>query len=69
MPALEFLEVASKTGFGRFEPGTGKKLGEALATEKFESLGGGGVQEGAWESVRMRKVAGIVRVLLHLCLW
>ena len=42
MPALEFLEVASKTGFGRFEPGTGKKLGEALATEKFESLGGGG---------------------------
>jgi len=38
VPFLALLELATKTDLGRFEPGTGKKLGEELAAGKFERL-------------------------------
>jgi len=60
VPILAILAIASKTDIGRIEPGAGKKLGEALAGEKFERLRR--YKKAAWERESVRKVADLDRI-------
>ena len=67
VPVLVVVELAARTDLGKFEPGTGKKLGEVLAGEKFERLSR--YKKAVWERESVKKVVDLVRIFdfLFLC--
>ena len=67
VPLLGILELVARTDLGKFEPGTGKKLGEVLAGEKFERLRR--YKRAVWERESVKKVVDLVRIFdcLFLC--
>ena len=66
-PLLVVVELAARTDLGKFEPGTGKKLGEVLAGEKFERFRR--YKKALWERESVKKVVDLVRIFdfLFLC--
>ena len=67
VPLLATIEVAARTDLGKFEPGSGKKLGDVLAGEKFERLRR--YKRAVWERESVKKVVDLVRIFdcLFLC--
>ena len=61
---LAVIELAARTDLGKFEPGSGKKLGEVLAGEKFERLRR--YKRALWERESVKKVVDLVRIF-HGC--
>ncbi|KAG8216299.1 hypothetical protein J3R82DRAFT_6362 [Butyriboletus roseoflavus] len=62
VPLLASIDVVAKTDLGRFEPGTGTKLGETLAGQKFDRLRR--YKKALLERESVKKVNDFVRVPL-----
>ncbi|KAH0834660.1 hypothetical protein J3R83DRAFT_10170 [Lanmaoa asiatica] len=67
VPLLASFELIAKTGLGKFELGTGKKLEETLAAAKFDRLRR--YKTALWERESVKKVLDLVSVPLYLVIW
>ena len=61
VPMLALLELAIRTNQEKFEPGLGKKLGEALAGAKFDRLRR--YKNAVWERESVKKAIDLVSCL------
>jgi len=53
VPLLALFELATRTDYNKYEPGIGKKLGEALSGEKFDRLRR--YKKAVWERESVKK--------------